>query len=164
MPQIINLNNTNPAAPVGKKNVAWQAIAPNADPTVARDVSAYVDTPPVDMTNVAGGLVPTPPNDATKYLDGTGVFSTPAGGGGSSFADNETPGGTSPNLTLANTPITGSVRLYGTAVMYTQAFGFKSMMMPMIEGHDFTISGTAITLIGGYSVWDGVAFSAWYRY
>jgi len=25
-------------------------------------------------------MVPTPPNDATKYLDGTGVFSTPAGG------------------------------------------------------------------------------------
>jgi hypothetical protein len=34
------------------------------------------------MTGVAGGLVPTPPNDATKYLDGSGNFSTPSGGGG----------------------------------------------------------------------------------
>jgi hypothetical protein len=34
------------------------------------------------MTNLAGGLVPTPPNSATEYLDGTGNFSTPAGGGG----------------------------------------------------------------------------------
>ena len=33
------------------------------------------------MTSTVGGLVPTPPNDATKYLDGTGNFSTPAGSG-----------------------------------------------------------------------------------
>jgi hypothetical protein len=32
------------------------------------------------MTATTGGMVPTPPNDATKYLDGTGVFSVPAGG------------------------------------------------------------------------------------
>lgn len=37
---------------------------------------------PVNMTNVAGGLVPTPPNDATKFLNGAGAFTTPAGGGG----------------------------------------------------------------------------------
>jgi len=29
------------------------------------------------MTSTVGGLVPTPPNDATKFLNGTGVFSTP---------------------------------------------------------------------------------------
>ncbi len=34
------------------------------------------------MTSTVGGAVPTPPNDATKYLDGTGNFSVPAGSGG----------------------------------------------------------------------------------
>ena len=29
------------------------------------------------MTNTVGGLVPTPPNDATKYLNGAGTFSVP---------------------------------------------------------------------------------------
>ncbi len=40
------------------------------------------------MTSTVGGLVPTPPNDATRYLDGTGNFSTPAGGGGGGTAFN----------------------------------------------------------------------------
>lgn len=31
------------------------------------------------MTATAAGIVPTPPNDATKFLDGTGAFSTPSG-------------------------------------------------------------------------------------
>jgi hypothetical protein len=33
------------------------------------------------MTNTVGGLVPTPPNDATKFLNGAGVFSTPVSSG-----------------------------------------------------------------------------------
>jgi|GWRWMinimDraft_5_1066013.scaffolds.fasta_scaffold01192_2 hypothetical protein len=36
------------------------------------------------MTNVAGGLVPTPPNNTTTFLRGDGTFAAPAGGGGSS--------------------------------------------------------------------------------
>jgi len=34
------------------------------------------------VTTSVKGLVPTAPNDATKYLDGTGGWSVPAGGGG----------------------------------------------------------------------------------
>jgi len=40
------------------------------------------------MTATVGGTVPTPPNDATKFLNGIGLFSTPAGGGtGGSFTE-----------------------------------------------------------------------------
>ena len=35
------------------------------------------------MTNVAGGLVPTPPNNTTTFLRGDGTFAAPAGGGSS---------------------------------------------------------------------------------
>jgi hypothetical protein len=73
-----NYSDTTPAAPAGKVNIKWQAGTPPTDPTLRRDVSAYM--PP--MTNTEGGAVPTPPNDATKYLDGTGIFSVPPGSGG----------------------------------------------------------------------------------
>ncbi len=36
----------------------------------------------IPMTNIAEGLVPTPPNDNTKFLNGTGNWTVPAGGGG----------------------------------------------------------------------------------
>lgn len=35
-----------------------------------------------NMTSTVSGTVPTPPNDATKFLNGTGVFSVPAGSTG----------------------------------------------------------------------------------
>ena len=34
------------------------------------------------MTNTVGGAVPTPPNDATKFLRGDGIWGIPAGGSG----------------------------------------------------------------------------------
>ena len=40
--QTINLNNTIPGAPIAAVNVEWQADAPNIDPTVARNVSAFL--------------------------------------------------------------------------------------------------------------------------
>lgn len=73
---IPNINDSSPAAPAGEVNVKWQAIAPDADPTVPRDISAYMPK----MTATVGGAVPTPPNDATEFLNGTGVFSTPSAG------------------------------------------------------------------------------------
>lgn len=74
---MINLNDTTPAAPSGKANVKWQADSSNPE-----NISAYM--PPATAT--LPGAVPTPPNDATKYLDGTMNFTTPAGGGGGSAA------------------------------------------------------------------------------
>lgn len=38
-----------------------------------------------NVSTSAHGFVPKAPNDATKYLDGTGAFSTPAGGSGISL-------------------------------------------------------------------------------
>jgi hypothetical protein len=68
---ITNLNDTTPAAPSGKVNVKWQQDG-------SGNGSAYVEP----CTATTPGAVPTPPNDATKFLDGTGAFSTPSGGGG----------------------------------------------------------------------------------
>jgi len=77
--QPTNFTSTTPAAPSGAVNVIPQAEAPTAPPTtVVRHFSAYM--PP--MTNTAGGAVPTPPNDSSKCLDGTGHWSSKGGGGG----------------------------------------------------------------------------------
>lgn len=66
-----NYNDSSPAIPSGKAGVKWQAATPDTNPAVVRDVSAYVDP----CTATTPGAVPTPPNDATKFLDGTGAFS-----------------------------------------------------------------------------------------
>lgn len=65
MPQPINYSDTTPAAPAGKVNNKWQADAPAGD-NVTRNVSTYT---PI-ATATTPGAVPTPPNDATKFLAG----------------------------------------------------------------------------------------------
>jgi len=57
-----------------------------SDKLLVRDTSGNVKQIdyPATMTNVAGGLVPTPPNNTTTFLRGDGTFAAPAGGGGSS--------------------------------------------------------------------------------
>lgn len=70
MGQVKNFNGSLPAPPAGKVNIQWQADPISADPTVVRNVSAY---DPI-ATATAEGNVPTPPNDATKFLDGTAAF------------------------------------------------------------------------------------------
>lgn len=66
-----NWNSTTPTAPSGHVNCEYQADTPDPDPNVVRNASSYLPK----MTATTPGAVPTPPNDATKYLDGTGVFS-----------------------------------------------------------------------------------------
>lgn len=69
------------------------------------------------------GLAPALPNDATKYLDGTGAYSVPAGGGGGSGliiqeADGS-PLGTATVLVLPN----GTLGFSGGTATYTPAGG-----------------------------------------
>src|ERR1019366_7537679 len=61
-----------------------------------------------NVSTSAHGFAPIAPNDATKYLDGTGAYSVPAGGSGVSPAQyqNNTPAyaaSTSPSNTYAAT-------------------------------------------------------------
>lgn len=51
------------------------------------DLAAPDDNTDLDVSTTAHGLAPKAPNDATKYLDGTGAYSVPAGSGGSSPDD-----------------------------------------------------------------------------
>lgn len=62
-----------------KGNVSGSPAVP-ADLTAAQVTAAL----PV-ATSLAKGLAPQLPNDATKFLDGTGVYSIPPSGGGGTF-------------------------------------------------------------------------------
>jgi hypothetical protein len=52
--------------------------------TVTEAKMVLADNTTNDVSTTKHGFVPKAPNDATKYLDGTGVFSVPSGGGGGS--------------------------------------------------------------------------------
>lgn len=50
--------------------------------TLAEAALALTDVTTANVSTSAHGFAPKAPNDATKYLDGTGAYSVPAGGGG----------------------------------------------------------------------------------
>src|ERR1019366_1532103 len=64
-----------------------RGMASDADVTFTDITSGNVST-------TRHGFAPKAPNNATKYLDGTGVYSTPAGAAQPTFVDGETPTGT----------------------------------------------------------------------
>lgn len=62
---------------------ASRHLSGGADSIKLDDLASPDDNTDLDVSTSAHGLVPKAPNDATKYLDGTGAWSVPAGGGGS---------------------------------------------------------------------------------
>jgi hypothetical protein len=59
-----------------------------------------------DVSTSKHGFVPKAPNDATKFLDGTGVFSVPAGGGLTEFT--EATNSSAPNATVPVNSLTAT--------------------------------------------------------
>jgi hypothetical protein len=92
-------------------------------------IKAIIDTASVTTTDKTFTF----PN-----LTGTFVLTT-------SFIDNETVSGSGTSFTLANTPVAGSVHLYGLGQRLKDG------------GNDYSISGTAITTINTYSTGDLIA-------
>lgn len=94
------------------------------------------------MTATVGGGVPTPPNDATKYLNGQGAFTVPAGGGG--------------GLTIGTTTITSGTdgRLLwdsgGTTLQETVGASYSSTtqtltLTPTGNNSALVLTGTSVT-------------------
>ena len=80
-------------------------------PLIDTNIS-FSDNTTNNVSTTKHGFTPKSPNDATKYLDGTGAYTIPAGGGGAPLAYT-TIGGTVNAITLTPSPVITS---YASAV------------------------------------------------
>jgi hypothetical protein len=116
MSSTANLNDTNPPAPAGAVNVAWQASADytGASGLPQRDVSANLQPFAGDAgSGGAPGAVPAPgPGDGAggKFLKADGTWSAPPGGGGGGGSGTVTSVGLSAPLefSVTGSPVTGA--------------------------------------------------------
>ena len=111
----------------------------------------------------AKGMIVVNAADGLLYVWDGSAWTAAGGGGGSgpNFADNETPGGTFPNLTLAHTPVAGSLRLFNE--LNSGVTGTNGFVL-CVEGVHYTIVGSAITVSGAPGLSGASNFRAWYRY
>jgi hypothetical protein len=80
-----------------KQNSSGAAVTVSA---VADSEISFTDITTNNVSTSKHGFAPKLPNDATKYLDGTGAYSVPSGGGGS-------PGGSSGQVQFNNSSAFG---------------------------------------------------------
>lgn len=118
--------------PVGGVPAGWvhRADGSFADPTAGSGVTAVTGTPPIassggatpdisisDFDGTNRGAVPAGPNDATKYLDGTGNFTVPSGSGAVTAVTGSAPiassGGTNPDISIADFVASGTSHARG---------------------------------------------------
>jgi len=87
---IIIRNASNVTARLGKGAADTFLHSDGTDVGYAAVTDAMLSTSDITTNNVSTtkhGFAPKAPNDATKYLDGTGAYSVPASGGGGSSSD-----------------------------------------------------------------------------
>ena len=70
---------------------------------------AFTDITTANVSITAHGLTPKLPNDAAKYLDGSGAWTTPAGGSGGGLGYTLQLGHTSTNLSASSTYLCGGM-------------------------------------------------------
>lgn len=84
---VIVRNASNVTARLGKGSAGTYLGSDGTDVAYAAVTDAQLSTSNITTNNVSTskhGFAPILPNDATKYLDGTGAYTVPAGGGGGS--------------------------------------------------------------------------------
>lgn len=156
---------------VVSKNYLNGALASKLNTSSFTD--ALISTSDITTNNVSitkHGFVPKAPNDATKYLDGTGAWTVPAGGGGSSslananiFVGNASDVATavpvSGVLTLANTGAFSFASTTGTGatVQATTPTFVTNITTPLILGGTAAGSNITYTSTTGTGTAAGVA-------
>jgi hypothetical protein len=88
---------------------------------------ATISTSDITTNNVSitkHGFAPKAPNDATKYLDGTGAYSVPAGAGGSGTVTSVA----TPNLTTAGVQLTTTNSTTTPSIAQSASVGFLEVV------------------------------------
>ncbi len=129
----------------------------SADPAFSSVVEADLGLTNITTANVstsAHGFAPILPNDATKYLDGTGAYTVPPGTGSSPVLSQSTTLTDSQILGLGSTPITivsasgASTVNYLITVTTSSDFSAGAYSNPTIF---VTYAGSAVDLVSGSS-------------
>lgn len=111
-------------------------------------------TPNIAVNNATASTVGVVQPDNTTITISGGVISAVATA--INFADDETPGGSNPNYTLAHTPSPA-----GSLTLFTQVSASFGWIL-LERGTDYTLSGSSITIT--MATFAGGALRAWYRY
>jgi hypothetical protein len=166
---VLDLVTSTPGSLLLRTSIAWGGLASPSDATRFLNGAAspsfaqvkdtdlfFADNTTNNVSAAKHGFVPKAPAVATKYLDGTGAWSTPSGGGGA--FNNQRHGGT---LGTSDTTAVASVANCFTATgvmnIYQVLFGFIYAASCTYKAYIATVSGggainnTILTLtqIGG---------------
>lgn len=134
-----NVDNTSDATKNAASVTLTNKTIAGGSNTISGITEAMLSTSDVTTLNVSTskhGFAPKAPNDATKYLDGTGAYSVPAGGGGGGGTpgqDTFTGNGSTTVFTLSASP-SGNIAVVSVALVQTPTT-------------DYTISGTTLTFV-----------------
>lgn len=152
---VSDVKSRSASIPLGPVNTVLHGEG-SATPAFAKVIEAdqsLSDLTTWDVSTLAHGYVPKAPNSATKFLNGTGAWSIPAGTT-TTYADDETPSGTingsNTAFTLAHTPSpAASLMLFQNGVLNRRMT-------------DYTLSGANITFSVAPTTGDNLR--AFYRY
>jgi hypothetical protein len=171
---VLDLVTSTPGSLLLRTSVAWGGLAPPSDATRFLNGAAspsfaqvkdtdlfFADNTTNNVSAAKHGFVPKAPAVATQYLDGTGAWSTPAGGGGAS-AINSTPHMPNGGFSVTSdayamramhfTP-TRSFKVYGIFGFFSYTAGATfSAWLATLSNNGLSPTVTAVTQLGTSNV------------
>jgi hypothetical protein len=180
---VLDLVTSTPGSLLLRTSVAWGGLASPSDATRFLNGAAspsfaqvkdtdlfFADNTTNNVSAAKHGFVPKAPAVATQYLDGTGAWSTPAGGGsGTLFGQPQT--GTMQTLAgsfcgIGNAFYTpNSFKLYGIFATARISGGAHTFRAYLVTGSGFgatTITASSVTQVGPDFVTPSLINSTWY--
>lgn len=118
------------------------------DPIKLDELAAPTDITTLNVSTTAHGLTPKLPNDATKYLDGTGAYTVPPGGGGGTGTVTTVSVATANGFsgTVANATTTPAITIIAGAITPTSVNGLtittSTGTLTIASGKTLTMSNT----------------------
>lgn len=163
---IIVRNASNVTARLARGSADTYLGSDGTDVAFSAVTDAKLSTSDITTNNASTskhGFAPKYPNDATKYLDGTGAYTVPAGSGGGIIQASRVTL-TSGDLTTTSTSFTDATGLTTTLTtgahrcLVTCAFAAKMSTAGIVAYFDIAVDGTRVGQTGGLQLFSGSEF------
>lgn len=115
-------------------------------------LAAPTDVTTLNVSTSKHGLTPKLPNDATKYLDGTGLYSVPSGGGGSISIATGLLLGNNSGITANAFGLTAAQVKTMLAIACTDLSGVTTAGCALLTAANVAAQQTALSLVPGTNV------------